>query len=214
MRRHTTVKALGCLFGAVAVNGAAAGPVQVDPTHPPQIGAAYYPPESVRLHEEGICNVKVLVAADGTVHDISLTLSTGYAHLDAACLNAFASGGLLPATEEGKPIDKVVEIPIRWNLPPEKHSPKVNPNNPPHIGEAYYPRESERRGEQGRCKVSVTVTADGKTRDIKLTASTGYPRLDQACLEALAHDSLLPATEDGKPIDMTLEIPIVWILKK
>jgi protein TonB len=127
-------------------------------------------------------------------------------------MNAFADGGLLPATENGKPIDKAIEIPITWRSPPVKPWPKVDPKNPPHIGEAYYPAESVRLGEKGKCKVSVTVTADGKIRNIKLTESTGYPRLDQACLKALAHGGLLPATVDGKPIDMTVEIPIVWEL--
>ena len=61
-------------------------------------------PESKRLNEEGLCKVRLTVDADGSVHDVSITQSTGYPRLDEACLEAFVHGGLLPATEDGKPI--------------------------------------------------------------------------------------------------------------
>jgi TonB family protein len=88
---------------------------------------------------------------------------------------------------------------------------RADPAHPVHIGENY-PAESKRRHEEGVCKVQLTVTADGAIRDVNLTKSTGFPRLDQACLDAFAHGGLLPATEDGKPVTTTLEIPITWKL--
>jgi TonB family protein len=60
--------------------------------------------------------------------------------------------------------------------------------------------------------VKLTGTADGTVRDVSLTKSTGYPRLDQACLDAFIHGGLLPATQDGKLVTTTLEIPITWKL--
>jgi TonB family protein len=60
--------------------------------------------------------------------------------------------------------------------------------------------------------VKLTVAADGAVRDVTLTKSTGYPRLDQACLDAFIHGGLLAATQDGKPVTTTLEIPIIWAL--
>jgi periplasmic protein TonB len=90
--------------------------VRRDPTQTVQVGAEYYPLESRLSHEEGVCVVKITVHADATVSDISLTRSTSYPRLDDACLRAFASGGLLPATEHGVPITSTVEIPITWKL--------------------------------------------------------------------------------------------------
>lgn len=90
--------------------------VRPDPAHPVQLGENY-PTESKRLHEEGVCKVRLTVAADGTVHDVSLTKSAGYPRLDQACLEAFVHGGLLPATEDGRPIATTLEIPITWKLP-------------------------------------------------------------------------------------------------
>jgi TonB family protein len=88
---------------------------------------------------------------------------------------------------------------------------RPDPAHPVRLGENY-PPESKILGEEGVCKVKLTVTADSAVRDVSLTESSGYPRLDQACLEVFVHGGLLPATQDGKPITTTLEIPITWKL--
>jgi len=93
--------------------------VRRDPMHEVALGEEYYPLESKLLHEEGVCVVKITVHADRSISDIALTRSTGYPRLDEACLRAFASGGLLPATERGMPITSTVEIPITWKLTPD-----------------------------------------------------------------------------------------------
>src|ERR1700722_5814887 len=61
---------------------------------------------------------------------------------------------------------------------------KIDPAHPPRIGDAYYPPESKRAHEEGKCLVNVTVQADGSTRDVSIAKSSGYPRLDRACLNA------------------------------
>jgi periplasmic protein TonB len=89
---------------------------------------------------------------------------------------------------------------------------KLDPAHPPRIGDVYYPTDSKRLGEQGRCLVKVPVQADGSTRDVSLAQSSGYPRLDEACLRALFPGKFIPATENGKPVERTVTIPIVWSL--
>lgn len=91
-------------------------PVRVDHSHPPRIGAAYYPSESIQHHEEGRCTVRLTVLADGTTRDVVLVDSTGYPRLDKACVDSLFPGKLLPATENGKPVDKEIVIPIIWSL--------------------------------------------------------------------------------------------------
>jgi protein TonB len=81
---------------------------------------------------------------------------------------------------------------------------RSDPAHPVRLGENY-PAESKRRNEEGMCKVRLTVTADGTVHDVTLTKSTGYSRLDQACLEAFVHGGLLPATQNGVPVTTTLE---------
>jgi TonB family protein len=93
---------------------------------------------------------------------------------------------------------------------PAHTSPRMDPEHPLKIGAAYYPLESRRARERGRCIVTVTVLSDGRLRDVEIQQSTGYPRLDQACLEAFAGGRLIPATENGVPIDTTISLPVVW----
>jgi protein TonB len=85
-------------------------------------------------------------------------------------------------------------------------------SHPIHLGAQYYPPESRRLGEQGTCLVKITVTAEGEIRDVTLTKSTGYPRLDQACVDGFKGAHMRPAIRDGKAITLTKEIPVKWTL--
>ncbi len=89
---------------------------------------------------------------------------------------------------------------------------KMDPKHPLKIGEEYYPDASKRANEEGRCTVQVTVAADGKITAESIQTSSGFPRLDEACLKGVHGQRVLPATEDGKPVEKTVSIPIVWKL--
>ena len=82
------------------------------------------------------------------------------------------------------------------------------------IGEDYYPDASKRAGEEGRCIVTITVAADGRITNAAIQTSSGFPRLDEACLKAVKDQRVKPATEDGKPVETTAALPIVWKLTK
>lgn len=89
---------------------------------------------------------------------------------------------------------------------------RVDPAYPPRVGEAFYPKDSKKRGEQGICVVNVTVAADGTVEGAVLTSSTGYSSLDKACLRALNPGKMIPATVDGKPIKVSQDFTIHWLL--
>jgi protein TonB len=91
-------------------------------------------------------------------------------------------------------------------------SPKMDPKHMLHIGEDYYPDASKRANEEGRCTVLMTVSVDGKITNESIQTSSGFPRLDEACLKGVHGQRMLPATEDGKPVEKTVSIPIVWKL--
>jgi periplasmic protein TonB len=90
---------------------------------------------------------------------------------------------------------------------------KMDPKHPLHIGEEWYPDASKRANEEGTCKVKVTVGADGKINDQSIETSSGFARLDDACLKAVRGQRMQPALQDGKPIEYTGVLPIVWKLK-
>jgi protein TonB len=89
---------------------------------------------------------------------------------------------------------------------------RMDPKHPLKIGEDYYPDASRRAGEEGRCIVEVTVAVDGRITAEKIQTSSGFPRLDDACLKGVHGQRVIPATEDGKPVEKTVAIPIVWKL--
>jgi protein TonB len=94
----------------------AATAVAIDPKHPLKIGAEYYPDGAVRASEQGKCVVQITVGVDGRVNQASIQTSTGYRRLDDACLNAVRGARLLPATQDGKPVEKTAVMPIVWTL--------------------------------------------------------------------------------------------------
>ena len=74
--------------------------------------------------------------------------------------------------------------------------------------EAPYPTMSKRMNEKGTVVVKVLVKSDGTAGDVELKSSSGYPRLDQAWLEAIKTCRFTPSTgSDGKPIDEWFSAP-------
>ena len=101
--------------------------------------------------------------------------------------------------------------------PPQAHvyaAVRMDPRHPLRIGKEYYPDASVRGNEMGRCVVQATVAADGRIIAAAIQTRSGFDRLDQACLNAVKGQRMLPATEDGRPIESTVSIPIVWNLSE
>ena len=113
---------------------------------------------------------------------------------------------------------QVAQAPAPVQAPPPPPKPtastgiKMDPKHPLKIGEEYYPDASKRANEEGRCIVTVTVAASGKITNEAIQTSSGFPRLDEACLKGVHGQQVIPATEDGKPVEKTVSIPIVWKL--
>jgi protein TonB len=122
-----------------------------------------------------------------------------------------------PPSEPEVTVDKAPPDPatiIAQTLPQSKVRVPVrmDPKHPLRIGVDYYPDASRRANEMGRCVVQVTVAADGRIIAARIQTGTGFDRLDQACLNGVKGQRMLPATEDGKTIESTVSIPIVWNL--
>jgi periplasmic protein TonB len=105
-----------------------------------------------------------------------------------------------------------VQAPAPAPRPTASTGIKMDPKHPLKIGEEYYPDASKRANEEGRCIVQVTVAANGKITGESIQQSSGFPRLDEACLKGVHGQQVIPATEDGKPVEKTVAIPIVWKL--
>jgi protein TonB len=79
----------------------------------------YYPDSSRRLGEEGLTVVDICVGADGKLTEApKVGKSSGHERLDQAAVKVaqVGSGRFKPATEDGKPVTKCTQLPIRFKL--------------------------------------------------------------------------------------------------
>ena len=69
------------------------------------------------------------------------------------------------------------------------------------LPEPAYPVASRKRGEEGTVIVEVRVNAQGGVKGAQVAASSTYPRLDQAALDAARSGRFSPATVDGRRVE-------------
>jgi TonB family protein len=91
---------------------------------------------------------------------------------------------------------------------------RPDPAQPLKIGQEFYPAESVRLQEEGKCIVRVAVRKTGEIHDPQILTSSGFKRLDAACIAATSSGHMLPALKNGVPIDSAANVPIVWTLPK
>jgi TonB family protein len=199
-------------------------PIKVDPRHAPRIGAAYYPPQSLKNLEQGTCHVAVLVDADGSVSAMQLLKSSGYSRLDAACLGAFIDKPMIPATINSKRITSWTAFPISWAItsdpkhtgtrPPleEFAAPRLPVDYQLQVGPTFYPETARAQREEGICIVHVTVDTQGTVREARLSQSTSFNDLDHACLDAVTKAQFTPEKQVVQPVEASTEIAIFWKL--
>ena len=75
-----------------------------------------------------------------------------------------------------------------------------------------YPSVSNRLGEQGSVVLQLLVGPDGKVKDSKIVRSSGYPRLDEAALEATRASTCPPYIENGQAIRAAHTLPFNFTL--
>lgn len=92
-------------------------------------------------------------------------------------------------------------------------------STPPGFDAAYlrnpapaYPLMSKRRGEKGRVMLDVRVLPDGTAEQVKLRASSGHERLDQAAIEAVRHWRFVPARSGDDPVAAWVTVPVTFAL--
>ncbi|MAZ10436.1 MAG: energy transducer TonB [Sutterellaceae bacterium] len=130
-----------------------------------------------------------------------------------------------------EPVREVAPEPVQQAAPaaPAPPAPPVQqatpapeapaPVTPPRTDAAHlnnpapqYPALSRRLGEQGRVMLDVYILPDGSVGEIKLNRSSGFPRLDNAALQAVKTWKYVPAKRGDKPIPFWYVQPVSFVL--
>jgi protein TonB len=145
-----------------------------------------------------------------------------------------------PQTEEVKPVEVKPEL---AELTPDVPMPEAIPEIPPEIEveappvvenaiattpeaapevenlavsnrvNPVYPPASRRAGEQGVVMLRVLVNENGRPGDVQVTQSSGFPKLDQAALDAIKKWTFKPAKNGATPILSWTRVQVKFELK-
>jgi protein TonB len=77
-----------------------------------------------------------------------------------------------------------------------------------------YPMIARQLLEEGTVIATVEIGADGLPKQIKVRQSSGFGSLDQAAVKALEQWRFAPAMRDGTAVATTVEIPLVFKLRR
>lgn len=76
-----------------------------------------------------------------------------------------------------------------------------------------YPVRSRKAGEQGRVKLMVLVDTVGRPAQVNLQASSGFPALDEAAVNAVRAAVFRPYSEGGVAQAVWVVVPIDFVLR-
>jgi TonB family protein len=166
------------------------------------------------------------VDSDGVVRARQLVISTGFAGLDIACLDAFKNARMLPATLDGKPVASWIILPATWALTTGKNAPLkighltddqlevpiIQQDYDLKVGANFYPAEARVLRFHSDCTVRAVVRDTGLPSAIGLVKSTGVAALDEACVAAIRQAPFLPGHSTQGPVVNVVDITISWRL--
>ena len=78
--------------------------------------------------------------------------------------------------------------------------------------EPQYPHADVQAGHEGTVKLGFLVDENGRVKDSKVVASSGFATLDEAARSALAQCSFRPAHKHGKAVQQWAKVDYVWKL--
>jgi protein TonB len=105
-----------------------------------------------------------------------------------------------------------VSQPIAAVLPPVLHKEELSVSCTDRTPPAY-PKLSARRGEQGKTVLLVELNERGRVVNVTVTTKSGFPRLDEAAVNAVKSWHCSPAKPNGIAVRSVASQPFTFILK-
>ena len=77
----------------------------------------------------------------------------------------------------------------------------------------HYPHADVQAAHEGTVQLGFLVDENGKVKDSKVMASSGFATLDEAARSALAQCIFHPALKNGKAVEQWAKVKYVWTLR-
>jgi TonB family protein len=172
-----------------------------------------YPVWARRLGEQGVVTVKFTITVGGTVADLSVVKSSGFADLDDAALTAVKAWRYKPATKDGKPIPMPSETNVKFELTDNNGYPMGLPYVELDMTTADYPSDALAAKEEGKVWVGILVSEDGEVISAAMVKPSSSRLLNAASMPlAMKRWHFTPATLDGKPVKSAIVLILNWRL--
>jgi protein TonB len=119
------------------------------------------------------------------------------------------------------PITTYVGPPVPVHMAPVVSAPQpavAAPTPPSAIARTHtippYPEMARRLNQQGAVRLSIAIAPDGRVSDATVVGSSGVAALDEAAVEWVkSHWLYKPATQNGEPVDATVQAMVEFNLK-
>jgi TonB family protein len=170
---------------------------------------------------EGTVALHVTIAADGSVKDVAVV--NGDARLTSAAVDAVKKWRFQPFSADDKPVEGQRDVTVNFKLAePADTETRLDDSTDPiakkgsagvtrpqiiHSPDPEYTKAALDAHVDGLLALSLVVGSDGKPRDIKVARSLGYG-LDETGIEAVRQWRFKPATQDGKPVAVSIVVEV------
>jgi len=195
---------------------------------PPKLKHAPIPLFSleIRRHRiEGTANLRLSVAADGTLRHVEVI--QGDPLPAAASLEAVSQWTFEPATLDGKPVeaDTTAQLTFRSLDNSACHVPAVLislPPNPVRVGARViapclkshvvpiYPPDARENHIHGTVRLYAIIATDGSVKQLEV--EKGEPILAEAALQAVKQWTYEPFVLDGKPVEVDATVDVIFTI--
>jgi TonB family protein len=206
--------------GAVKITGDMKPPQLIKKVDP------VYPEIARQSHVEGVVILAVRTDTSGKVKDVMVLRSIPL--LDQAAIDAVRQWVYKPLIVEGKPVEAVFTVTVRFSLDGKKSAKSAQAieqfakgavkitgdMNPPQLTtkvDPVYPEIARQSRVEGVVILEVRTDTTGKVKDVMVLRS--IPLLDQAAIDAVRQWVYKPLIVEGKPVEAVFTVTVRFELK-
>jgi TonB family protein len=185
------------------------------PTHsvPLAMTSDDYPLLSIAQNEQGTVVLDFLIKPDGSIADVKVARSSGFARLDGAAVDAAKQRWHFdPVLVNGKPVSCRNRVGVAWKMDWSPEQLEQSGFPVVRLGASDYPPGSLAKHESGMTLVMALVSANGKITHAIASQSSGSAELDAKAIDYVESGrwQVAPAQVSGKAVTAMIGFIVIW----